>query len=83
MTILGTLIALGAAGAFAAIAVGIMVGIPYTLRTRVASRFRIMQNTLPTRIGSVVYFALVAILPALLALWTAYELCVMVVRVWS
>lgn len=83
MTMLGTLIALGAACAFAAIAVGIMVGIPYTLRTRVASRFRIMQNSLSTRIGSVVYFALVAMLPALLALWTAYELWLMVVRVWS
>lgn len=83
MTVIGTVIALAAALAFAAIAVGIIVGVPYTLRTRVASRFRIMQHSLPTRIGSVAYFVAIATLPAVLALWAAYELWLMVVRVWS
>jgi hypothetical protein len=82
MMVLGTLITLAAAGAFALIALGIFVGIPYTLRTRVASRFRIMQNTLRTRVGSILYFVVIAALPAILSLLTAIELVKLLDRVW-
>ncbi|MFM7678200.1 MAG: hypothetical protein ACKO83_05055 [Roseiflexaceae bacterium] len=82
MMVLGTLITLAAAGAFALIALGVLFGVPYTLRTRVASRFRIMQNSLRTRIGTILYFALIAALPTILSLLTAIELVKLLGRVW-
>ena len=82
MMVLGTLITLAAAGAFALIALGIIFGIPYTLRTRVASRFRIMKNSMRTRVGSILYFLVIAALPAMLSLLTVIELVKLLDRVW-
>lgn len=82
MMVLGTLITLAAALAFTLIALGVLFGIPYTIRTRVASRFRIMQNSMRTRIGTILYFALIAALPTILSLLTAIELVKLLDRVW-
>jgi len=82
MMVLGTLITLAAALAFTLIALGVLFGIPYTIRTRVASRFRIMQNSMRTRIGTILYFALIAALPTILSLLTAIELVKLLGRVW-
>ncbi|MEY2845838.1 MAG: hypothetical protein RL076_1384 [Chloroflexota bacterium] len=82
MMVLGTLITLAAALAFTLIALGVLFGVPYTIRTRVASRFRIMQNSMRTRIGTILYFALIAALPTILSLLTAIELVKLLGRVW-
>lgn len=82
MIVVGTLIALGAGLVFALIASGVIVGIQYTMRTRMASRFRIMHNSTRTRVGSIVYVASVAALPTTLAILTAIELWHLVGRVW-
>ena len=81
--LLGTLITIGAAVAFAAIALGVIVGIPYTIRTRMASRFRITHAPIHTRVGSILYVVLVATLPTLLAVLTTYELWRMLDRIWD
>ncbi len=81
--LLGTIITIGAAVAFAAIALGVIVGIPYTIRTRMASRFRITHAPVYTRVGSIVYVLCAAALPTLLALLTTYELWQMLSRIWD
>ena len=78
MTILGIIIAVVAALVFAAIGVGVVVGIQYTLRTRMIPRFKIMGNRPTTRIASRLYVIVLAILPATLALYTAWQIITMV-----
>lgn len=81
--LLGTIITIGAAIAFAFIALGIIVGIPYTIRTRMASRFRITHAPAHTRVGSTLYVLLVAAFPTTLAVLTTYELWQMLNRIWD
>lgn len=82
MIVLGGLVALAGAFAFAAIGVIVIVGIQHTLRTRVIPRFTIMQNPPAIRIASLLYVVVVAALPTTLALLTAWQLITMMMRVW-
>jgi hypothetical protein len=53
------------------------------LRTRVIPRFTVMQTPPTIRIASLIYVIVVAALPTILGLLTAWELVKMVMRVWS
>jgi len=83
MNIIGGLISLGAAVVFAAISIIVILGVQHTLRTRVIPRFTVMQTPPPIRIASLIYVIVVAALPTILGLLTAWELVKMVMRVWS
>ena len=83
MNIIGGLVALGAAVAFAAISIIVIIGVQHTLRTRVIPRFTIMQTPPPTRVASLIYVIVVAALPTGLGLLTAWQLIKMMLRVWS
>lgn len=83
MNILGGLIAFAAALVFAAIGIIVIVGIRHTIRTRVIPRFTVMQTPPTIRIASLIYVIVVAALPTILGLLTAWELVKMVMRVWS
>jgi hypothetical protein len=80
MLILGIIISLGAALAFAAIGVLIINGIQHTLRTRFVKRMRIMNTPTPIQWGSIVYVIVVAALPTTLTLLTAWQLVALVQR---
>jgi hypothetical protein len=78
MTALGIIISILAAGFFAAIGVGVVAGIQYTVRNRMIPRFTIMGNRRTTRIFSVLYVIVLAALPASLAIYTAWQIITMV-----
>ena len=83
MLIMGIIISLASALAFAAIGVLVINGIQHTLRTRFVKRMHIMQTPTAIRWGSVVYVIVVAALPATLALLTAWQLVALVQRLGS
>jgi hypothetical protein len=83
MNIIGGLVALGAAVAFAAISIIVIIGVQHTLRTRVVPRFTVMQTPPTIRIASLIYVIVVAALPTSLGLLTAWQLIKMMLRVWS
>ena len=83
MNFIGGLVAFGSAVAFAAISIIVILGVQHTLRTRVIPRFTVMQTPPTIRIASLIYVIVVAALPTILGLLTAWELVKMVMRVWS
>ncbi len=78
MILVGILISMVAALVFAAIGFGVIASIQYTLRTRMAPRFKIMGTKPATRVFSVVYVIVLASLPATLAIYTALQIIRMV-----
>lgn len=83
MNFIAGLIALASAIAFAAIGIIVIVGIRHTLRTRVVPRFTIMQTPPRIRTASLIYIIVVAGLPTILTLLTAWQLIGLMLRAWS